>query len=146
MRTIALVLALTLAPLAGARAQDSARVVDPGMSKAQVVARLGQPRAERASGRFTYLFFTNGCERTCGMSDLVVLQDGAVVDAVFRKPGRRYSGTSSSPAALPPSLARVVGARGTTLHTPPPADAAPADTTSPAPAAAAAPDSTSPQP
>jgi hypothetical protein len=50
--------------------------------------------------RVTYLLYKNGCEKTCGMSDLVVLDSGKVVDAVFRSPARRYSGTSSSPKMI----------------------------------------------
>ena len=33
---------------------------------------------------FTYLLYRNGCEKKCGMNDLVVLDSGKVVDAVFR--------------------------------------------------------------
>ena len=35
------------------------------------------------------------------MNDIVTLDGGKVVDAVFRSPSRRYSGTSSSPRAIP---------------------------------------------
>jgi hypothetical protein len=81
-------------------------VIDPGMSKALVVARLGAPALERSAGSATYLFYRNGCERTCGMNDVVLLDKGIVVDAVFRSAKRRYSGTSSSPRAIPAAEAR----------------------------------------
>lgn len=81
-------------------------VVDPGMTRAHVIARLGAPVLERAAGDDVYLFFRNGCEKRCGMSDLVVLRKDAVIDAVFRAPQRRFSGTSSSPRAIPAVEAR----------------------------------------
>jgi len=81
-------------------------VIDPGMPKAQVVARLGPPALERSAGTATYLFYKNGCERTCGMNDVVLLDKDVVVDAVFRSAKRRYSGTSSSPRAIPAAEAR----------------------------------------
>jgi hypothetical protein len=71
--------------------------IDPGMTRAQVVERLGNPATERSSNGFTYLFFINGCERTCGMNDLVTLRGDSVVDAIFRAPQRTYSGRSTSP-------------------------------------------------
>ncbi|MDB4876115.1 MAG: hypothetical protein JWM41_2561 [Gemmatimonadetes bacterium] len=74
--------------------------IDPGMTRAQVVARLGEPLSSRAFDGFTYLLYKNGCEKKCGMNDLVVLDSGKVVDAVFRAPGRRYTGTSSSPRMI----------------------------------------------
>lgn len=86
-------------------------VVDPGMAKAQVVERLGAPAIERAAGDATYLFYRNGCERTCGMNDVVVLDKGKVVDAVFRSTTRRYSGASSSPRMIP--AAEAIKARPT---------------------------------
>lgn len=85
-----------------AAAQDGTRTIDPGMSKADVIERLGPPAAERRSGDFTYLFYANGCERSCGMSDVVVLESDAVVDALFRAPGRAYSGESTSPRSAQP--------------------------------------------
>jgi hypothetical protein len=103
-RAIMFIAALAAAaPLA---AQDAAVVVDPGMTRAEVIDRLGKPLNERKSGDHTYLFYRNGCEKTCGMNDLVVLDDGKVSDAIFRSPGRRYSGTSSSPAGVKPSRSK----------------------------------------
>ena len=86
-------------------------VVDPGMSKAHVVARLGAPAVERSSAEATFLFYPNGCERRCGMQDVVVLQKGVVVDAVFRSAARRYSGSSSSPRMIP--AAEAIRAKAT---------------------------------
>ena len=91
---LSLSLALFLAVPAGAQAPVQ---IDPGMSRAEVIERLGRPATERTSGGFTYMFFINGCERTCGMNDLVTLQGDAVIDAIFRAPHREYTGRSSSP-------------------------------------------------
>ena len=102
---------LFLLLLAGALPLSAQVVIDPGMPKAQVVARLGTPAIERTSGDATFLFYTNGCERTCGMNDIVVLDKGVVVDAVFRSAKRRYSGTSSSPRMIP--AAEAIRARPT---------------------------------
>ena len=98
-----LLLVLTVAAALPLQAQA---VVSPGMAKAQVIALLGKPAIERTSGDATYLFYKNGCERTCGMNDLVTLENGVVVDAVFRSSHRRFSGTSSSPRMIPAAEAR----------------------------------------
>jgi hypothetical protein len=103
-------------------------VVDPGMSKAQVVAKLGAPLTERSVEGRTYLFYSNKIETRVGMHDLVVLDDDRVVDAIFRAEARRYTGRSSSPTAIPPVVAywgegRVPPAR---RAAPPAAKAAPA--------------------
>ncbi len=71
--------------------------IDPGMTREQVVAKLGEPLSARSYDGHMYLLYRNGCEKKCGMNDLVVLDSGKVVDAVFRSPERKYSGTSSSP-------------------------------------------------
>lgn len=97
MRTL-IAAALLLAAATTAVAQE--QVIDPGMTRDQVEEILGKPVGVRSTGTFIYMFFPNGCEIRCGMQDLVILQDGAVVDAVFRRPGRRYSGASSSPAGV----------------------------------------------
>jgi len=109
---------LFLLLLAGALPLSAQAVIDPGMPRDQVVARLGSPAIERTSGDVAFLFFTNGCERTCGMNDLVVLNKGVVVDAVFRSAKRRYSGTSSSPRMIP--AAEAIKAKPT--PTPQPTD------------------------
>lgn len=103
-------LALTLctALLVPAPLLAQGRTIDPGMSRDQVVAELGPPVTERTAGRFVYLFYPNGCERTCGMQDLVILEHGSVVDAIFRSPRRTYTGTSSSPSSAAPG--RTAGA------------------------------------
>jgi hypothetical protein len=95
MRRLITLLVLSATPLA---AQPT---VAPGMTRAQVVEQLGAPAFERASGEATFLFYQNGCERRCGMHDVVVLEKGAVVDAIFRSAKRRYSGDSSSPRMIP---------------------------------------------
>ena len=99
-----LVLALLLysSPLL---AQSAAHTISPGMTKAQVIAALGAPATARTVGEDSYLFYTNACGRRCGMNDLVVLHADSVADAIFRSPNRHYTGTSSSPAAIPPRVA-----------------------------------------
>lgn len=104
-RAFMLVAALVVAsPLA---AQDAGVVIDPGMTRAEVVERLGKPLNERKSGDHTYLFYRNGCEKSCGMNDLVVLDDGKVSDAIFRAAGRHYSGNSSSPTGVKPAKSQA---------------------------------------
>jgi hypothetical protein len=98
-RLLALALLVLTAPLG---AQGTAKVVSPGMSRAKVVAVLGEPAAVRTVAEFTYLFYRNSCGKRCGMHDLVVLRGDSVVDAIFRESSRRYSGTSSSPAPISP--------------------------------------------
>ena len=95
MRHILLLFALAF--VAPAAAQVAPVQIDPGMTREQVIERLGKPATERSSNGFTYLFFINGCERTCGMNDLVTLRDDSVVDAIFRTSKRAYSGRSTSP-------------------------------------------------
>jgi hypothetical protein len=80
--------------------------IDPGMTREQVVAKLGEPLSSRSYDGHTYLLYRNGCERKCGMNDLVVLDSGKVVDAVFRSSGRKYSGSSSSPRMISAAEAR----------------------------------------
>jgi hypothetical protein len=104
MQRAGVVIALLCAVAASATAQ-SPRSIDPGMSQAQVIERLGEPDLSRASGDFTYLFYRNGCVRACGMDDVVILEKNAVVDAMFRAADRTYTGKSSSPRAIPADLA-----------------------------------------
>ena len=89
-----------------AGAQTTVATIDPGMTRDQVVAKLGEPLSSRSFQAYTYLLYKNGCEKTCGMNDLVVLDSGKVIDAVFRSPARKYSGTSSSPRAIPAAEVR----------------------------------------
>ena len=98
----ALMFVASLAVAAPLAAQDAA-VIDPGMSRAEVVERLGKPLNERKSGGHTYLYYRNGCEKTCGMNDVVMLDDDKVSDAIFRSSARHYSGESSSPAGVQPA-------------------------------------------
>jgi hypothetical protein len=100
--------------LASGRAAAQAVAIDSGMTKAQVIEKFGKPSGERTRGAYTYLFFANGREKQVGMSDLVILREDKVVDAVLRSPARTYSGASSSPRALSASEARGPGA-GTPL-------------------------------
>jgi outer membrane protein assembly factor BamE (lipoprotein component of BamABCDE complex) len=86
--------------------------IDSGMTKAQVVERLGAPGIERTRGTFTFLFYSNGRERSVGMNDLVVLNDDKVVDAIFRSAQRTYTGRSTSPRAIPPAEARKANPSG----------------------------------
>lgn len=76
--------------------------IAPGMHQQDVVTLWGPPSAVRHAGSFTYLHYPNGCERTCGTDDIVILQDDQVVDAVLRWSGHGYSGQSSSPPGRTP--------------------------------------------
>jgi len=76
--------------------------VNPGMAERDIYALWGAPVAVRHAGEYTYLYFPNGCEKTCGTLDLVILQNGQVVDAIVRWPGHSYSGESSSPPGRAP--------------------------------------------
>lgn len=93
--------------------------IDPGMSHDQVVATWGVPVAERHQGSWTYLYFRNGCEVSCGTFDVVFLDSGSVVDAIVRGPGHHYSGVSSSPAERKPEPTKPdstgAGAAGLTM-------------------------------
>ena len=110
-RVIVLFTALLIwSAAAGARGAE-AQYIDPGMTKSQVVERLGTPWAERTIGAFTYLFYSNGREETVGMSDLITLQNDAVVDAIFRSPSRQYTGKSSSPEGKMPQNSAPSGER-----------------------------------
>jgi hypothetical protein len=105
-------------------AQGTAKVVSPGMSRAKVVAALGEPATVRSVAEFTYLFYHNSCAKRCGMNDLVVLHGDSVVDAIFRSPGRRYTGTSSSPAPIAPQdAARAAGDAKPAIRMKPPTEA-----------------------
>jgi len=90
--------------------------IAPGMSEREVYAVWGAPAAVRRAGEYTYLFFNNGCEYTCGTMDVVTLKDGAVVDAIVRWDGHRYAGESTSPPGKMPRANRA----GDTLRVPPP--------------------------
>jgi hypothetical protein len=96
----------TQPPPAAVQAAAQPASIDSGMSRAQVVERLGKPAASSARGPFTYLFYGNGdAEKEAGTSDIVILENDKVIDAIFRSPLRSYTGTSSSPRALTPAEA-----------------------------------------
>lgn len=76
--------------------------IAPGMGENDVVTLWGPPSAIRHAGSFTYLHYPNGCEHSCGTDDVVILQDGQVVDAIVRWSGHGYSGQSSSPPGRTP--------------------------------------------
>jgi hypothetical protein len=97
---------LCISALSASTMAAQTATIDPGMTREQVVAKIGQPLSSRSYESFTYLLFKNGCEKKCGMNDLVVLDSGKVVDAVFRAKGRTYSGTSSSPHMITPAEAK----------------------------------------
>jgi hypothetical protein len=101
-RRLTLLASLALAVAAPLRAQDAEQTIDPGMTRDQVVEHLGKPLNERKTGNAWFMFYGNGCERTCGMNDLVILEDGKVVDAIFRSASRHYSAASSSPTGVRP--------------------------------------------
>ena len=109
---IGLLLAVTLAATQAAAQDPTPATIDSGMTRAQVVAKLGEPMSARTYDGHTYLLYKNGCERSCGMSDLVVLDSDKVVDAIFRSSARRYSGTSSSPRMISIADARVGSDKG----------------------------------
>lgn len=81
---------------------DDTGTVDPGMTERQIYELWAAPAAVRRIGEYTYLFFRNGCEYTCGTMDVVTLKEGKVVDAIVRWDGHRYSGESSSPPGRVP--------------------------------------------
>ena len=110
MRRVFMFTALLIAVAAAGAQGAAAQSIDPGMTKSQVIERLGQPHSERSSGAYTYLFYQNGVEYQAGMSDLVILQNDAVVDAIFRS-GRQYTGRSSSPEGVTPANSAPTGER-----------------------------------
>jgi hypothetical protein len=95
---------------------DDTGTVNPGMTERDVYELWAAPAAVRRVGEYTYLFFRNGCEYTCGTMDVVTLKDGRVVDAIVRWEGHRYSGESSSPEGRVP----VANPGGDNLQMPPP--------------------------
>ncbi|HXI21147.1 MAG TPA: hypothetical protein VNH46_08685 [Gemmatimonadales bacterium] len=97
-RAGALLLGLTLAlgATATARAQEP-KTIKPGMSEAEVRAAWGNPITVKKIGNMAYMYYNNDCLKTCGIHDVVFLENGQVVDAIVRDQGRRYDGVSSSP-------------------------------------------------
>ena len=104
MSRVGLAFAL-LCAIALPSAAQAPKSIDPGMSEAKVVERLGEPDLSRTNGDFKYLFYRNGCIKQCGIDDFVILQKDSVVDAVFRSADRAYTGKSSSPRSIPAEVA-----------------------------------------
>ena len=52
---------LLLLSLIAAAPLSAQAVIDPGMSRTLVLARLGKPALERSTGDATYLFYANNC-------------------------------------------------------------------------------------
>ena len=84
-----------------AHAQE-VKTIRPGMTEGEVEAAWGAPVTSRKAGDYTYLFYENGCLRTCGTYDLVIFQGGQVIDAIVRGKDHHYDGVSSSPADRKP--------------------------------------------
>jgi hypothetical protein len=130
MRSLMTVVAI--AASAAALPAQAAKI-DPGMTKDQVVAKLGEPVSVRSRNSFTYLLYRNGCEKKCGMNDLVVLDSGKVVDAVFRSTNREFSGASSSPRMITEPEAKKSAAPSAPLKIDPAAAKTPPDPKKPSP-------------
>jgi outer membrane protein assembly factor BamE (lipoprotein component of BamABCDE complex) len=103
-------LALLMVAVAGSASAQAS--IDPGMTRDQVVAKLGKPASEHSSGSATFLYYKNGQEKKMGMSDMIALDSGKVVDAVFRSSARKYTGKSSSPAPVSAEAAIAKGNGG----------------------------------
>jgi len=84
--------------------QDTGTIF-PGMAERDVYSLWGAPAAVRHRGEYTFLFFQNGCEYSCGTLDVVTLHNGQVSDAIVRWPGHGYGGQSTSPTGGPPGEA-----------------------------------------
>ncbi len=78
--------------------------VRPGMTRDQVIAVWGAPLTERTMGTWTYMYYRNGCEVSCGTHDIVFLENGQVVNAIVRGQGHTYAGMSSSPPGRTPEF------------------------------------------
>jgi hypothetical protein len=72
-----------------------------GMGERDVYSLWGAPVAVRHLGEFTYLYFPNGCEYSCGHLDVVTLQNGQVIDAIVRWPGHSYNGPRANTGETP---------------------------------------------
>jgi hypothetical protein len=98
IRTFILALALLTGSAAAASAQTPVR---PGMTAEEVTAAWGAPTATRTRGDFTYLSYPSSCMPACGTQDVVILQDGKVVDAIARSNNHPYEGPSSLSGKAP---------------------------------------------
>ena len=93
---------MTPAPAEGAPSR-SAHHRHLEQARAQVIELLGRPAAERSSNGFTYLFYINGCERTCGMNDLVTLRGDPGMDWLDTSI-RHAAGQALSPRPVTPTI------------------------------------------
>lgn len=77
--------------------------ITAGMSEEEVLAEFGAPAVRRTVGRWTYLFYANGCPVRCGSDDVVTLEAGRVVAAVLRTRMRRLveAGGAGAPPGTP---------------------------------------------
>ena len=114
----AAILAISFLSASTLGAQKAVATVDPGMSRDEVVKTLGEPLSSKSYDGHTYMLYRNGCEKKCGMNDLVVLDSGKVVDAVFRSSNRKYSGESSSPKMISAADAKHGASNGKPLAVP----------------------------
>jgi hypothetical protein len=80
------------AALLAAASPAAAQTISPGMTTAQVRSQLGEPVTVRSAGDWSYLYYLNGCAVRCGSDDVVFIQNGRVVAAVFRTGRRRFAG------------------------------------------------------
>ena len=103
--------AIAMAVSARALHAQDVKTIRPGMTEAEVRSAWGAPVTSRKVGDYAYLFYENGCLRTCGTYDLVVLQGGQVVDAIVRGKDHNYDGVSSSPADRKPRFTPPDSAR-----------------------------------
>ncbi|HEX8433371.1 MAG TPA: hypothetical protein VF625_18925, partial [Longimicrobium sp.] len=82
--------------LLGAPAQG--QTISPGMTVDEARAVLGAPSTTRVAGEWQYLYYQNGCPVRCGSDDVVFIQNGRVVAAVFRTGRRRFTGPRADDA------------------------------------------------
>ncbi len=87
---------LTVLLLVGAAATAHAQTpVRPGMTAEEVTTAWGAPTATRTRGAYTYMSYPSTCMPACGTQDVVILENGKVVDAVARSSNHPYEGPSS---------------------------------------------------
>ncbi len=68
MRIVGVVaLVLLLAVPGNTVMAQQVRVIAPAMTEGQVRESWGEPLIVRQRGEFTYMFYENGCLKTCGM-------------------------------------------------------------------------------
>jgi hypothetical protein len=98
-RTPILLTAMLL--VSAATAAHAQTPVRPGMTAAEVTTAWGAPTSTRTRGNFTYLNYPSSCMPACGTQDVVILQDGKVVDAIARSSNHPYEGPSSLTGKTP---------------------------------------------